>query len=649
MKKIVLFCWILLMFIISACSSKQIAENDIISNDETATANIDSTSIDTIISESTNSEKNVAKNEPLKLEYSEEEKLYRSIYYDLENLDNGDKYEVEHLFLLVKETDILAKKYKNKKLFDFNVDKLLDYDYIQDTDYIDDSHMVVRFKVLSGKQYKLISVHYNIKKIENENGDNYELLDIEKTAVNNLTDDKGNYSVLYKNDKDIFEKLIQKNSNWDGLPLTNEFKEKYNQSDGIFPDIDFDSITIYDKPYTGYTKHKLEVGLSKSGIEKKYLISYKTVVNDIEVYFKIKNFILIDSIEITEISSPDVINNLLISSDNYNKKINNYEYELVVKSLVNLSITTDNKEFKNDWMKDSVDEDYLNSKRNNLYDTNFLGIKELPITDNFKDLLLSKKKRIEAMEYVYNGMNINEQLLSVYISYDYYHQVQYLIRYEVNKEGLIDSYYPVYVDFVNYGHAGNNVPVEFILDENYAHLFNEKFNMWPEDEYNVVDSPMMLVDENLNNRFYQDLLNNIGERPESFEILDTDTSTTKNNYYNSTFDMKLTYSDGIKRYKVNFELNEIMQLVKIEYIDASNQTKNISTNENTYDFIAAINKAKCVTEYPDTATVNDFDSIKIGKYEQDGDEFNGKEDIEWIVLKKKATNFYFYQNMCLIV
>jgi hypothetical protein len=364
----------------------------------------------------------------------------------------------------------------------------------------------------------------------------------------------------------IFEKLIQKNSNWDGLPLTDGFRAKYNQNDGIFSNIEFDSVTIYDKPYTGYTKHKLEVGLSKTGIEKKYLISYKTVVNDIEVYFD-KNHILIDSIEIIEISSPDIINSLLVGSENYNKKLNDCEYEVVIKSLVNLLITTDNKEFEYDWMKDSCVEDYIDSKRNNLYGTNFLDINKLPITNSFKEVVLSKKNRKEAMEYVYNGMNFKEQLFSVYISYDNAHQVQYLIRYEVDKNGLIDNYYPVYVDFVNYGHCSDGAPIEFILDENYVRLFSEKFNKWPEDEYYICDYPMMLVDEDLHDTFYNDLLKNIGERPERFEILDTNEITTKDNYYNSTFDMKLTYPDYIKVYKVSFELNEIMQLVKIEYIE----------------------------------------------------------------------------------
>lgn len=51
-----------------------------------------------------------------------------------------------------------------------------------------------------------------------------------------------------------------------------------------------------------------------------------------------------------------------------------------------------------------------------------------------------------------------------------------------------------------------------------------------------------------------------------------------------------------------------------------------------------IKKCKCITEYPDTATVDDFDTVKFGKYEQDGNENNGAEDIEWIVIEKNNGN-----------
>ena len=59
-----------------------------------------------------------------------------------------------------------------------------------------------------------------------------------------------------------------------------------------------------------------------------------------------------------------------------------------------------------------------------------------------------------------------------------------------------------------------------------------------------------------------------------------------------------------------------------------------NSTESTYDLNTAIKNAKCITEYQDTATVDDFDTVKFGKYEQDGDESNGADDIEWIVVEK---------------
>ena len=52
---------------------------------------------------------------------------------------------------------------------------------------------------------------------------------------------------------------------------------------------------------------------------------------------------------------------------------------------------------------------------------------------------------------------------------------------------------------------------------------------------------------------------------------------------------------------------------------------------NLYDQIANM---KMVSEYEDGKTVEDFDTIFLGKKEQDGLFDNGNEDIEWILLYK---------------
>lgn len=86
----------------------------------------------------------------------------------------------------------------------------------------------------------------------------------------------------------------------------------------------------------------------------------------------------------------------------------------------------------------------------------------------------------------------------------------------------------------------------------------------------------------------------------------------------------------------------IFILIVISTMSACNSKQVVENNatvvenkvDSTYDLNVAIKNAKCVTEYPDTATVDDFDTVKFGKYEQDGNECNGKENIEWCIIDK---------------
>lgn len=90
----------------------------------------------------------------------------------------------------------------------------------------------------------------------------------------------------------------------------------------------------------------------------------------------------------------------------------------------------------------------------------------------------------------------------------------------------------------------------------------------------------------------------------------------------------------------------ICDLILIVIMSACNSKQVVENNtivvenkvESTYDLNEAIKNAKCVSEYPDTVTIDDFDTVKFGKYEQDGDEGNGKEDIEWVVVDKNNGN-----------
>ena len=52
------------------------------------------------------------------------------------------------------------------------------------------------------------------------------------------------------------------------------------------------------------------------------------------------------------------------------------------------------------------------------------------------------------------------------------------------------------------------------------------------------------------------------------------------------------------------------------------------------DLYNSVNNAKCINEYPKDTMPSSFDTVKLGKYEQDNNLNNGKEDVEWFVLKK---------------
>lgn len=66
--------------------------------------------------------------------------------------------------------------------------------------------------------------------------------------------------------------------------------------------------------------------------------------------------------------------------------------------------------------------------------------------------------------------------------------------------------------------------------------------------------------------------------------------------------------------------------------------KNKQKKEATYKDIAELQEkfqeAKCASEIKNVESPDDYETVKFGRYEQDGNVDNGKEDIEWIILQK---------------
>ena len=60
-----------------------------------------------------------------------------------------------------------------------------------------------------------------------------------------------------------------------------------------------------------------------------------------------------------------------------------------------------------------------------------------------------------------------------------------------------------------------------------------------------------------------------------------------------------------------------------------------------------IDKARVVTSYNNKSNVDSYDIVTFGKYEQDNNMSNGKEDIEWIVLDKKGNEYLLFSKYAL--
>ena len=91
-----------------------------------------------------------------------------------------------------------------------------------------------------------------------------------------------------------------------------------------------------------------------------------------------------------------------------------------------------------------------------------------------------------------------------------------------------------------------------------------------------------------------------------------------------------------KSTKERFYNRGIRPVIRIagSYKQKQNETTKIEGSPKIYD-IKDIHKAHTVDDYALEKNYKDFDSVVLGTYEQDGDISNGKEGIEWLVLKRE--------------
>ena len=88
---------------------------------------------------------------------------------------------------------------------------------------------------------------------------------------------------------------------------------------------------------------------------------------------------------------------------------------------------------------------------------------------------------------------------------------------------------------------------------------------------------------------------------------------------------------------VTNEFNGVRPIIVIDLEHKTNSNKKIENSDNNEDKTLndKIKNAKLLKGNSFNTCIEDVDTVKFGKYEQDGNDENGKEDIEWVVLARE--------------
>ena len=87
----------------------------------------------------------------------------------------------------------------------------------------------------------------------------------------------------------------------------------------------------------------------------------------------------------------------------------------------------------------------------------------------------------------------------------------------------------------------------------------------------------------------------------------------------------------------NSELKVSNKSTNSEVVSKENNVETNTALDNSESNNISFDTIKTVADYDVLEMAETFESIKLGKYEQDNNKDNGEEDIEWIVLKKDGT------------
>ena len=116
-----------------------------------------------------------------------------------------------------------------------------------------------------------------------------ELTDVQINKYKNFNDD------FYG--KGAIVRLVEKNGNWDDIPLTKHFREKYNEKDGILGDIKFDKVEYFPYeegtfPFTRTSYFVITQGKKKTA----YMYSEDTIKISNVVFYYFDDITLSDPI-----------------------------------------------------------------------------------------------------------------------------------------------------------------------------------------------------------------------------------------------------------------------------------------------------------------------------------------------------------------
>ena len=437
------------------------------------------------------------------------------------------------------------EKNENKVKFDFEITNY----YTENEPYRTNKALFIE----SNKQIKKIDVIYEVE--------NDILVGIKDITFKNLTDVDGKVYRLMYDDIEIFNRLIKRNSNWDGLPLTNEFLNKYNSIEGIFKDIDFKDFEINKNGLTSYLEHCVDVNINIGNDIKRFLIKYEVVENNEYRFHDIHNYFKINDIRIISADNPAMILNHELSKEKYNSLNDKGDYEKAIKTFIYYRYYNESEidePYECIIGKNDITEDYSNSFSEEFKNKYFDG------TIIVRDRLFENTVELDK-HCGYLGCNLEKQL--VFLHYNFWPNNSQdslgnkeLFYYSLDENGLIQDFYCIDKENTKYNNIGLR---NLFTDTSYRQGFLDLFNKKPDEDVIYVDRFNYALTDSMEGKYeIYDLLPNLRDS-DCVKIVDE--IGFESDYYKKELYVDVYFNDYVVRYKIKFELDDYLKLDNIEY------------------------------------------------------------------------------------